>query len=126
MSPVERDPVVPAPAPIVVFAYKRPDHLRTMIDSLRDNPLAGRSELRIYCDAPRSSQDEAGVAAVRLYASGIEGFAAVTPVFRDRNLGLARSIVSGVTDMGGVLYAYFSDPDGNSWALQQIPSGARP
>jgi catechol 2,3-dioxygenase-like lactoylglutathione lyase family enzyme len=28
--------------------------------------------------------------------------------------------VSGVIDMGGVKYAYFSDPDGNSWALQQI------
>ena len=28
--------------------------------------------------------------------------------------------VSGIQDMGGVLYAYFSDPDGNSWALQQI------
>ena len=28
--------------------------------------------------------------------------------------------VSDVTDMGGVKYAYFSDPDGNSWALQQI------
>lgn len=29
--------------------------------------------------------------------------------------------VSGVQDMGGgVRYAYFSDPDGNSWALQQI------
>ncbi len=28
--------------------------------------------------------------------------------------------VSGVSDLGGVLYAYFSDPDGNSWALQQI------
>ena len=34
--------------------------------------------------------------------------------------------VTGITDMGGVLYAYFSDPDGNSWALQEIPSGARP
>lgn len=33
--------------------------------------------------------------------------------------------VSDISDMGGVLYAYFSDPDGNSWALQQIPSGAR-
>jgi hypothetical protein len=22
--------------------------------------------------------------------------------------------------MGGVKYAYFSDPDGNSWALQEI------
>jgi predicted enzyme related to lactoylglutathione lyase len=28
--------------------------------------------------------------------------------------------VSGIDDMGGVRYAYFSDPDGNSWALQQI------
>jgi hypothetical protein len=23
--------------------------------------------------------------------------------------------------MGGVKYAFFSDPDGNSWALQEIP-----
>lgn len=29
--------------------------------------------------------------------------------------------LSEVTDMGGIKYAYFSDPDGNSWALQQIP-----
>ena len=28
--------------------------------------------------------------------------------------------VSAVHDMGGVKYAYFSDPDGNSWALQEI------
>jgi predicted enzyme related to lactoylglutathione lyase len=29
--------------------------------------------------------------------------------------------VSGISDLGGgVRYAYFSDPDGNSWALQQI------
>lgn len=29
--------------------------------------------------------------------------------------------VSEVSDMGGgVRYAYFNDPDGNSWALQQI------
>ena len=31
--------------------------------------------------------------------------------------------VSEVIDMGGVLFAYFADPDGNSWALQQIPEG---
>ncbi len=28
--------------------------------------------------------------------------------------------VSDVHDMGGVKYAYFADPDGNSWALQEI------
>ncbi|WP_372698223.1 VOC family protein [Arthrobacter sp. JSM 101049] len=28
--------------------------------------------------------------------------------------------VSDVADMGGVKFAYLNDPDGNSWALQQL------
>jgi catechol 2,3-dioxygenase-like lactoylglutathione lyase family enzyme len=32
--------------------------------------------------------------------------------------------VSDIQDLGGVKFAYFSDPDGNSWALQEIPAGA--
>lgn len=33
--------------------------------------------------------------------------------------------VSPVQDMGGgVRYAFFADPDGNSWALQEISAGA--
>ena len=30
--------------------------------------------------------------------------------------------LSDVEDMGSVLYSYFSDPDGNMWALQQWPA----
>ena len=36
--------------------------------------------------------------------------------------------LSDVDDMGGVLYSYysyFSDPDGNLWAIQQWPAGYR-
>jgi hypothetical protein len=29
--------------------------------------------------------------------------------------------IGDVQDLGGVLYASFSDPDGNGWALQQLP-----
>jgi len=29
--------------------------------------------------------------------------------------------VGEVEDLGGVLYAPFSDPDGNGWTLQQLP-----
>ena len=29
--------------------------------------------------------------------------------------------VGEVQDLGGVLYAHFSDPDGNGWTLQQLP-----
>ncbi|HKF36334.1 MAG TPA: VOC family protein [Ktedonobacteraceae bacterium] len=30
--------------------------------------------------------------------------------------------VGKVDDLGGVKYVYFSDPDGNSWLLQEIPA----
>lgn len=29
--------------------------------------------------------------------------------------------VGAVEDMGGVFYAYFADPDGNTWCLQHMP-----
>ena len=29
--------------------------------------------------------------------------------------------VGPVEDLGGVYYAYFADPDGNTWALQHMP-----
>jgi predicted lactoylglutathione lyase len=29
--------------------------------------------------------------------------------------------VGPVQDMGGVLYAWFADPDGNTWTLQYMP-----
>ncbi len=29
--------------------------------------------------------------------------------------------ISEIKDLGGVKYAFFGDPDGNSWALQEIP-----
>jgi predicted enzyme related to lactoylglutathione lyase len=28
--------------------------------------------------------------------------------------------VSEIVDLGGIKYVYFSDPDGNSWALQEL------
>jgi predicted lactoylglutathione lyase len=34
--------------------------------------------------------------------------------------------VGPVVDLGGVRYAYFDDPDGNTWALQQIDATAPP
>jgi catechol 2,3-dioxygenase-like lactoylglutathione lyase family enzyme len=47
----------------------------------------------------------------------------VDDVARARATLLGRGVsVSDVQDMGGVRYAYFSDPDGNSWALQEIGS----
>lgn len=33
--------------------------------------------------------------------------------------------LSDVQDLGGVKYAHFNDPDGNTWQLQEIPAAMR-
>lgn len=46
----------------------------------------------------------------------------VADVSAVRETLLARGVeVGDVNDMGGIKFAYFSDPDGNSWELQEIP-----
>jgi predicted enzyme related to lactoylglutathione lyase len=48
----------------------------------------------------------------------------VDDVAATRDRLVARGVdVGEIKDMGGVKYAHFADPDGNSWALQEI--GAR-
>ncbi len=44
---------------------------------------------------------------------------------RDELIGNGVSVGS-VADLGGVRYATFEDPDGNTWALQQIDSKGGP
>ena len=40
-------------APIIVFAYDRPDHLSQTLGALAKNDLAKESVLYVYCDGPR-------------------------------------------------------------------------
>ncbi|MDN5249909.1 glycosyltransferase [Betaproteobacteria bacterium LSUCC0117] len=85
-------------APIVLFAYKREEHLRLCVDSLLANDLASKSELIVYCDQAANDNDNDSVLAVRRYAHQINGFKSVTVILRSVNLGLSRSIISGVTE----------------------------
>ena len=87
-------------APVVLFAYRRPDHLRRALDSLVANPGADRTALNIYCDGAKSEIDREAVEQVRKIARGMQGsalFASVRVIERDHNIGLAASVISGVT-----------------------------
>ena len=84
-------------APIALFAYARPAHLRLTLDSLRANPEAVRTPLVVYCDGPRQPDDLPQTNAVRALVDSIDGFHSVTRIYRDNNLGLAQSIITGVT-----------------------------
>jgi hypothetical protein len=92
---------VVAPAALAVFAYRRPDHLRATLQSLKANAEAGHTHLVIFSDGPKDDAHSSAVAAVRELISQIEGFATVESVLREQNLGLARSIVEGVARVLG-------------------------
>lgn len=87
------------PAPIVVFAYNRPDHLQRTLTALRQNPLADQSDLFIYCDGAKAPHQQATVDATRAVADAITGFAKITVIKRESNWGLAKNIVDGVTQI---------------------------
>jgi hypothetical protein len=86
-------------SPVTLFVYKRPWHTRQTVEALQRNDLAGASDLIIYSDAPREPETSPGVKEVREYIRRIRGFRSVTIIEREENLGLARSVISGVTEV---------------------------
>lgn len=84
-------------APIALFVYNRPEHTRVTLEALRANHGAAESDLIVFSDAPRTGEDEDGVSAVRVHLRQLGGFRSLEIVERPKNLGLANSIIDGVT-----------------------------
>lgn len=90
--------VTPSLAPIGVFAFKRPSHLTRALESLASNPEFQESPLYIFCDGARRDSERADVDMVRQVARAC-AHPRKTVVEQPQNLGLARSIISGVSDL---------------------------
>lgn len=86
-------------APIALFVYNRPEHTRRTITYLQKNLLAEESRLFIFSDAPKSDDDKLKVEQVRQLVKETTGFKSVKIISRKDNLGLANSIISGVTQL---------------------------
>ena len=84
-------------APIVLFVYNRLLHTKQTIEALTANDLASDSRLYIYCDGHKNDIDKASVAEVRDYIGTVVGFKEVVIIERTNNIGLAASIIDGVT-----------------------------
>ncbi|PKO55577.1 MAG: glycosyl transferase [Betaproteobacteria bacterium HGW-Betaproteobacteria-13] len=82
-------------APVALFVYNRPNHTRLTLAALQANALAAETPLYIFVDAPRDEATRADHSAVLECLRDVQGFASVTVIRRERNLGLARSIIDG-------------------------------
>jgi hypothetical protein len=86
-------------APIVLFVYNRPWHTQQTVKALQKNKLASESELFIYSDDAKNEDARVSVDEVRKYIDNITGFKKITVIKRDKNWGLANSIIDGVTQI---------------------------
>lgn len=87
-------------APITLFVYNRLAHTRKTIEALQKNELAIESNLIIFSDGfKKSPESQASVLVVREYLKTINGFKSIKIIERSENLGLAKSIISGVTEI---------------------------
>ncbi|MBQ4173511.1 MAG: glycosyltransferase [Prevotella sp.] len=86
-------------APILLFVYNRPLHVRRSIESLLANELAKDSELYIFSDAAKDETTQSNVNEVRQFIHSIKGFKEIHYVERTENWGLARNIIDGVTTL---------------------------
>jgi len=85
--------------PIALFAYDRPEHVGRAIESLRRCDRIDECSLHIYCDGPRDPSRTVPVARTRTVVHERTAGLDVQVIQRPTNLGLARSVVTAVTEL---------------------------
>lgn len=86
-------------APIVLFTYSRLKNTKETIECLLGNKESSQTELIVFSDAPKNEKAEEKVIEVRNYIHCISGFKSVRIIEREENFGLAKNIVTGVTEV---------------------------
>lgn len=85
--------------PIALFTYNRPEHTRRALTSLSRCTRLEECDLYIYCDSPRRPEHSAAVHASRSVVRDWAARRDARVIERSHNLGLARSVVTGVTEL---------------------------
>jgi hypothetical protein len=86
-------------APVVLFAYRRPLHTQRVVDALLANPEAQDTDLIVFVDGPKTPAENSSIDEVTNIFSSLTGFASIHVQRSPINLGLAGSIIRGVTSV---------------------------
>lgn len=103
-------------APIALFTYNRADHTQQAVESLLKNAEAKDSDLFIFSDGAKTPEKQKGVDENRAYIRSFKNdndtltlrhadatitpyFRTVTIIEREKNWGLANSLIAGITEI---------------------------
>ncbi len=87
-------------APAVVFAYNRPKHLKKALTALSKNRGAGNTEVFVFIDGPKEGQDGLVQNEVLSVSESFKDcFMSLSIKKSERNKGLAKSVIGGVSEV---------------------------
>ncbi|MBR1401608.1 MAG: glycosyltransferase [Prevotella sp.] len=86
-------------APIALFTYNRADHTQQTVESLLKNKEAVESDLYIFSDGPKNEDKRKAVEENRAYIRSIAGGKSIHIIEREKNWGLAKSLIAGITEI---------------------------
>ena len=113
-------------APVALFAYNRKNMVEETVKSLAKNHGAEETDLHVYSDGWKGQTDEPAVIEVRAWLKTITGFKSVTIHEAEKNRGLGRSIIAGVTEMiekYGEVIVLEDDLELSPWFLKFMNDG---
>jgi hypothetical protein len=87
-------------APVVLFIYNRPNHVRKTLEALSQNLLADQSALYVFADGPKvqaTAADLKSISEARAVVGEKKWCKEVVLVERERNMNLEDNIIDGIT-----------------------------
>ena len=83
-------------APVVVFTFNRPSHLKRCVDSLLLNKESELTDFWFFVDGPRNSVDKTKIDEIIQILNEYRNVINLRIINSEKNLGLAKSIITGL------------------------------
>jgi len=87
-------------SPVVFFGYNRPYHTIKSLECLKKNKLSSKTDIYIFIDGHKQcSYDKIKVKLVKNIVKKLKGFKSKKIFFRNKNLGLSKNFISGISQV---------------------------
>ena len=86
-------------SPVVIFVYKRPEYTLQLFESLLKCPEFSRSKIYVFSDGAKNKEESEQVGKVREIVAKYTNNLDCRVVLRPTNLGLAESVIVGVSEV---------------------------
>ena len=84
---------------VVVFAYRRPQHLNKVLEALEKQKEAHKTRVTVYVDGPKTNDEKRQVLETTKIAKKERNFHSLKVIQGKTHKGLARSVVSGINNV---------------------------